>query len=103
MAGKRKPPVTAQRLISQGLGAVLFLDFSEPCPKRGGPDHPHPDHPGLVGYLTCRGCRYRGPSYLDGFVCTHDGARAVAAAALRRAVERERAKREGPDPQMSLF
>jgi hypothetical protein len=32
-------------LIREGQCGLLPLDFTCPCPKRGGPDHPHSDHP----------------------------------------------------------
>lgn len=33
------------RLIREGQCGLLPMDLTCPCPKRGGPDHPHPDHP----------------------------------------------------------
>jgi hypothetical protein len=74
------------RLIREGQCGLLPLDLTCPCPKRGGPDHPHSDHPGKVGFLTCRGCEYHADIYFDNRVCTHPKARQVAARWLAEAI-----------------
>ena len=67
------------RLLKDGECGLLPFDFSCPCPKRGGPQDPHPDHPGLVGFLTCSGCAYNTDIYFNNHVCTHPNAQAVVA------------------------
>ena len=67
------------RLIREGQCGLLPLDLTCPCPKRNGPDHPHSDHPGKVGFLTCRGCDHHADVYFNNRVCTHPKARQVAA------------------------
>jgi hypothetical protein len=67
------------RLMKDGECGLLPFDFSCPCPRRGGPEVPHPEHPGLVGFLTCRGCTYNTDLYFDSRVCTHPNAQKVAA------------------------
>ena len=74
------------RLIREGLCGLLPLDLTCPCPKRNGPDHPHSDHPGKVGFLTCRGCDHHADVYFDNRVCTHPKARQVAAKWLAEAI-----------------
>jgi hypothetical protein len=75
-----------QRLIQQGQCGLLPLDFFCSCPKRGGPDVPHPDHPGRVGFLTCQDCEHQAGLYFDNRVCTHPQARQVAARWLADAI-----------------
>ena len=75
-----------QRLIREGQCGLLPLDFTCPCPLRGGPDQPHPEHPGKVGFLTCRGCEYHADIDFDNRVCTHPKARQVAARWLAEAI-----------------
>ena len=90
------------RLIRNGQCGLLPLDFSCRCPKRGGPAHPHPEHPGRVGFRTCLGCRYSADIYFDTRVCTHPGARQIAAKWLDdaiRAWEKDQAKKV----QLTLF
>ena len=88
------------RLMKDGACGLLPFDFSCPCPKRSGPEDPHPDHPGLVGFLTCRGCTYNTDIYFNGRVCTHPNARRVAAkrleaqACISRPREVKRKKKE---------
>ena len=74
------------RLIREGQCGLLPLDFTCPCPKRNGPDHPHSDHPGKVGFLTCRGCEHQADLYFDNRVCTHPKARQLAARWLAEAI-----------------
>ena len=82
------------RLIREGQCGLLPLDLSCPCgvplpmrcPKRGGPEQPHPDHPGRVGFLTCNGCQYNTDLFFDNRVCTHPKARQVAARWLAKAI-----------------
>ena len=50
-----------------------------PCPKRGGPAHPHPDRPGMVGFGTCRGCKYHQGIFFAIHVCSHPQAQQIAA------------------------
>ena len=83
------------RLIREGQCGLLPLDLTCPCPKRNGPDHPHSDHPGKVGFLTCRGCDHHADVYFDNRVCTHPKARQVAARWLAEAI---RAWEEQHDP-----
>ena len=83
------------RLIREGQCGLLPLDLTCPCPKRSGPDHPHSDHPGKVGFLTCRGCDHHADVYFDNRVCTHPKARQVAARWLAEAI---RAWEEQHDP-----
>jgi hypothetical protein len=83
------------RLIREGQCGLLPLDLTCPCPKRNGPDHPHSDHPGKVGFLTCRGCDHHADIYFDNRVCTHPKARQVAARWLAEAI---RAWEEQHDP-----
>jgi hypothetical protein len=84
-----------QRLIREGQCGLLSLDFTCPCPKRNGPDHPHPEHPGKVGFLTCQGCEYHADIYLNNRVCTHPRARHVAARWLAEAI-RAWEEQQGP-------
>jgi hypothetical protein len=37
------------RLIEDGECGLLPLNYTCPCPRRNGPEHPHPSHP--VGLL----------------------------------------------------
>ena len=67
------------RLMKDGGCGLLPFDFCCPCPKRHGPEDAHPEHPGQVGFLTCRGCTYNTDLYFDSRVCTHPNARNVAA------------------------
>ena len=87
-----------QRLIEDGDCGLLPLNFSCPCAKRGGPEHPHPDHPEKVGFLTCNGCQYNAGLYVDNRVCTHPQARQMAARWLAEAIkaweEREAQQRQ---------
>ena len=89
------------RLIEDGECGLLPLNFSCPCPKSGGPEHPHPDHPGKVGFLTCSGCRHNTDLYLDNRVCTHPKARQVAARWLADAI-RAWEERQAEQQQMRL-
>jgi hypothetical protein len=73
-------------LIREGQCGLLPIDFRCDCPKRGGPDQPHPDHPGKVGFLTCRGCGHHVDLYFNNRVCTHPKARQVAAQWLAEAI-----------------
>ena len=86
------------RLIREGLCGLLPLDLTCPCPKRAGPDHPHSDHPGKVGFLTCRGCDHHADVYFNNRVCTHPKARQVAARWLAEAI---RAWEEQHDPMIT--
>ena len=90
------------RLIEDGECGLLPLNFSCPCPKSGGPEHPHPDHPGKVGFLTCSGCRHNTDLYLDNRVCTHPQARQVAARWLADAI-RAWEERQAACRQLGLF
>ena len=83
------------RLIREGQCGLLPLDLTCPCPKRNGPDHPHSDHPGKVGSLTCRGCDHHADVYFDNRVCTHPKAQQVAARWLAESI---RAWKEQRDP-----
>jgi hypothetical protein len=74
------------RLMREGQCGLLPLDLSCPCPKRGGPDRPHPAHPGKVGFLTCQGCEHQTGLHFDNRVCTHPQARQVAARWLAEAI-----------------
>jgi hypothetical protein len=91
-----------RQLISEALnggqGAVMSRDYTTPCPKRGGPERPHPDHPGKIGFGTCSGCKYDLGLFFRGTVCTHPKARQVSAQAMAEAVKEE----EGQQ-QPSLF
>ena len=56
MAKRRRPKhetryQRTQRFIEQGQCGLLPLDFSISCPKRNGPEQPHPEYPGKVGFL----------------------------------------------------
>ena len=89
---KRNPPKSETRyqrilrLIEDGECGLLPLNYTCPCPRRNGPEQPHPDHPGKVGFLTCSGCQYNTDLYLDNRVCTHPQARQVAARWLAEAI-----------------
>ena len=83
------------RLIHEGQCGLLPLDLTCSCPKRGGPDHPHSNHPGKVGFLTCRGCDHHADVYFNNRVCTHPKARQVAARWLAESI---RAWKEQHDP-----
>jgi hypothetical protein len=74
------------RLIREGLCGFLPLDLSCSCPKPRGPDHPYPEHPGKVGFLTCQGCDHRAGIHFNNRVCTHPRARQVAARWLAEAI-----------------
>jgi hypothetical protein len=74
------------RLIEQGLCGLLPLDFSCLCPRLNGPERPHADHPGRVGFLTCNGCQYNTDLFFTNRVCTHPQARQVAARWLAEAI-----------------
>jgi hypothetical protein len=75
-----------QRLVGEGKCGLLPLDFTCPSPRRDGPPHPHVDHPGKVGSLTCQECAHRAGLYFDTRVCTHPQARQVAARWLADAI-----------------
>ena len=90
------------RLIEDGECGLLPFDLSCPCPRRGGPEHPHVDHPGQVGFLTCNGCRHNTDLYLNTRVCTHPRARQVANRWLAEAIKAwEQA--QAASRQLSLF
>ena len=89
------------RLIREGQCGLLPLDLTCPCPKRGGPDHPHSDHPGKVGFLTCRGCEHHADIYFDNRVCTHPKARQVAARWLAGAIRPWEEQHAQPSPTKS--
>ena len=105
------------RLIEDGGCGLLPLNFSCPCgvyrrylvlrrlprrcPKGGGPEHPHPDHPGKVGFLTCSGCQHNTDLYLNNRVCTHPQARQVAARWLADAI-RAWEERQAEQQQLRL-
>ena len=89
------------RLIEDGECGLLPLNFSCPCPKRGGPEHPHLDHPGKVGFLTCSGCPHNADLYLNNRVCIHPKARQVAARWLADAI-RAWEERQAEQQQMRL-
>ena len=74
------------RLIEEGQCGLLPLDLTCTCPRRNGPNAPHPDHPGKVGFLTCHGCEHHVGSYFKNRVCTHPRARQVAARWLAEAI-----------------
>jgi len=107
---KRRPPKYGTRhqrilsLIEDGECGLLPLDFSCPCPRRGGPAHPHPEHPGRVGYLTCSGCRHNNDLYFTNRVCIHPQARRVAARWLAEAITAwAEEQQEATGEQPSLF
>ena len=90
------------RLIREGQCGLLPLNFRCRCPKKGGPPHPHPEHPGKVGFLTCRGCEHHADIYFDNRVCTHPKARQVAARWLAEAIrtwEEQHAKAAPAEPE----
>ena len=93
------------RLIEDGECGLLSLDFSCPCPRRGGAEQPHSDDPGKVGFLTCKGCKYNADVYLDNHVCTHPDARRKAARWLADAIRRceEEQARQAQQAQLTLF
>lgn len=90
------------RLIEDGECGLLSLDFSCLCPRRDGPEQPHVDHPGKVGFLTCNGCKYNTDVYFDSRVCTHPNARRTAAKWLADAI-RAWEERQSQQTQLSLF
>jgi hypothetical protein len=89
-----------QRLIEERQCGLLPVDpaFPCPCPKRNGPEHPHPDHPGMVWCRACSGCKYFVDLYLNSHVCTHPNAHQTAskwlADALRCWEEQQAARQQ---------
>ena len=107
MAKRRRPKRETrhrriQRLMREGSCGLLPYDFSCPCPKKNGPEEPHPDHPGRVGFLTCSGCTYNAGLRFTNCVCTHPHASQVAARWLADAIKAWRAQQSTPT-QLTLF
>ena len=90
------------RLIERGQCGLLPLDHTCPCPRRSGPEQPHVDHPGKVGFLTCNGCPHNADLFLDNRVCTHPNARETAARWLAEAIRRWE-EEQAPQAQPALF
>ena len=109
MSKRRRPKYGTRyqrilRLIEDGECGLLPLDFSCRCPRRAGPPHPHPEHPGQVGHLTCSGCCHNADLYFTTRVCTHPQARQVAARWRAEAIQRwEAEQRQVERHQPSLF
>lgn len=91
-----------QRLVEDGECGLLPLDLSCSCPKRGGPEQPHPDHPGKVGFLTCNGCPHNIDLYFNQRLCTQPNARQTAARWLAEAIRRWE-EAQAPTAQPALF
>jgi hypothetical protein len=95
MARRKRPRSESryQRILRlQEEGKVGLLPHEDPahlcpCPERNGPEHPDPDRPGMVGFGTCRGCRYFEGPFLTNHVCRHPKAREVAARWFTDAIE----------------
>ena len=116
MAGKRKRPPRRSRpetrrerinrLIAEGKCGLLPAADSYypcPCPRKSGPEHPDPAHPGMVWHATCRGCRYFEGSRFTNYVCSHPQARQVSARHLAEAVRRWEEEQAAAKRQPTLF
>ena len=107
MARTRKPSTRygiIHAKLQEGKAGLMSWEGTCPCPKRGGPDHPREGFPGMVGFGTCRGCRYHLGVYHNSQVCTHPNAYRTAAEWLGQVVEAWK-KEKNPESkaQMSLF
>jgi hypothetical protein len=93
------------RLLREGQCGLLPLDLSCPCPRRDGPEQPHRDHPGRVGFLTCYGCPHNGGLFFTSRVCTHANARQTATRWLGDTIRawEEAQARAAPQTQRPLF
>lgn len=85
--------------LDEGKAAVMSTDHTTPCSKRGGPERPHDDHPGMAGFGTCNGCRNDLGLFGFGTICTHPKARQVSAQAMAEAIKEFEESRQ----QFSLF
>jgi len=91
---KRKSRKRLQReAIEQGKAAILAMDGTEVCPKRGGlPIYPR----------YCSGCAFNGGSLHLGILCKHQGAKLVQAATLEKARRREKGL-DSPQPEQGTL
>ncbi len=107
MAKRRRPKHETRyqrnlRLIEERKCGLLPLDYSCPCPRRNGPERPHSDHPGRVGFGTCNGCKFNTDLFFTNRLCTHPNANQTASRWLAEAIRRWEESQAQP-AQPSLF